>query len=99
MSDNIKELSIELDADTAQGTYSNLVVINHSATEFILDFVNVMPGVERAKVRSRIILAPEHAKRMFHALQDNIRKYDEKFVRKESESNEHPISFVPKGEA
>lgn len=99
MSDNIKELSIELDADTAQGTYSNLVVINHSATEFILDFVNVMPGVERAKVRSRVILAPEHAKRMLHALQDNIRKYDEKFVRKESESNEHPISFVPKGEA
>lgn len=99
MSANVKELSIELDADTAQGTYSNLVVINHSATEFIIDFVNVMPGVERAKVRSRIILAPEHARRMLHALQDNIRKYDENFVKKETESSEHPISFTPKGKA
>lgn len=99
MSDNVKEINIELDAETAQGTYSNLVIVNHSATEFVVDFVNIMPGIERAKVCSRIILAPEHAKRMLHALQDNIRKYEEQFVRNETEPHEHPISFVPKGEA
>lgn len=97
--DKTKQISLELDAETAQGIYSNMVIINHSASEFIVDFVNVMPGVERAKVRSRVILTPEHAKRMLYALQDNIRKYEEKFVRKEPETNEHQISFIPKGEA
>lgn len=97
--DKIKQISLELDAETAQGIYANMVIINHSATEFIVDFVNVMPGVEHAKVRSRMILAPEHAKRMLHALQDNIRKYEEKFGKRTSEPNEQPISFISKGEA
>src|SRR5690606_21188994 len=97
--DKIKQISLELDAETAQGIYANMVIINHSATEFIIDFVNVMPGVEYAKVRSRMILAPEHAKRMLHALQDNIRKYEEKFRKRTSESNEQSISFISKEEA
>ena len=94
-----KQISLELDAETANGTYSNLVVINHSSSEFIIDFANVMPGVERAKIRSRIILTPEHAKRMLQALQENINKYEEKFVKKTSDTNEKQIRFIPKGEA
>ena len=70
------QLNIELTDDIAQGTYSNLAVITHSSAEFILDFVRIMPGIPKAKVKSRIILTPEHAKRLMGALQDNINKYE-----------------------
>lgn len=70
------QLSIELSEKTAQGIYSNLVVINHSATEFVVDFVSVMPGMPKGKVRSRIILTPEHAKRLLIALDENIHKFE-----------------------
>lgn len=70
------ELSIELDERTAHGVYSNLAVINHSSTEFIIDFVSVMPGVPKAKVQSRIVLTPEHAKRLLHALQENVQRFE-----------------------
>jgi len=70
------ELSIELNEQTAEGTYSNMAVITHSSTEFILDFVRVMPGMPKAKVKSRIILTPEHAKRLLGALQDNINRFE-----------------------
>ncbi|MDA3891535.1 MAG: DUF3467 domain-containing protein [Salinivirgaceae bacterium] len=79
MEDNAKksnQLNIELSEDVAQGVYSNLAVITHSSAEFVLDFVRIMPGVPKAKVKSRIILTPEHAKRLLGALQDNISKYE-----------------------
>jgi hypothetical protein len=70
------QISIELKEEVAQGTYSNLAIITHSSSEFILDFVRVVPGVPKAEVKSRIILTPEHAKRLLHALNDNIEKYE-----------------------
>ena len=73
---NIGQINIELSDETAQGIYSNLVVITHSSAEFILDFIRIMPGVPKAQVKSRIILTPEHAKRLMLALKDNIGKYE-----------------------
>jgi hypothetical protein len=70
------EINIELSEETAQGTYANLAIISHSNSEFVLDFVRLMPGVTKAKVQSRIILTPEHAKRLLAALQDNVLKYE-----------------------
>jgi hypothetical protein len=70
------QINIELKEDIAQGTYSNLAVITHSSSEFVIDFVRVMPGIPKAEVKSRIILTPEHAKRLLFALQDNIAKYE-----------------------
>ncbi len=73
---NIGQISIELNDEIAQGIYSNLAIITHSAAEFIIDFVRIMPGVPKAQVKSRIILTPEHAKRLMSALKDNIAKYE-----------------------
>ncbi len=70
------QINIELKEDIAQGTYSNLAIITHSSSEFVLDFVRVMPGIPKAEVKSRIILTPEHAKRLLHALTDNIEKFE-----------------------
>ncbi|MCX7986644.1 MAG: DUF3467 domain-containing protein [Bacteroidales bacterium] len=70
------EIQIELKEDVAQGTYSNLAIITHSPSEFVIDFVRIMPGVPKADVKSRIILTPEHAKRLLYALKDNIAKYE-----------------------
>ena len=69
-------LDVELSADVAQGNYSNLAIISHSSSEFILDFATVLPGVEKAQVKSRIILTPEHAKRLLRSLQENIVRYE-----------------------
>ena len=68
------QINIELKEDVAQGVYSNLAIITHSTSEFVLDFVRVMPGIPKAEVKSRIILTPEHAKRLLLALKDNIAK-------------------------
>ena len=70
------QINIELKEDVAQGTYSNLAIITHSSSEFVLDFVRVMPGIPKAEVKSRVILTPEHAKRLLHALKDNVEKYE-----------------------
>jgi len=70
------KINIELKEDVAQGTYSNLAVITHSTSEFVIDFVRIMPGIPKAEVKSRVILTPEHAKRLMMALQDNIKKYE-----------------------
>ena len=70
------QINIELKEDVAQGTYANLAIITHSSSEFILDFVRAMPGIPKAEVKSRIILTPEHAKRLLNALQDNLSKYE-----------------------
>jgi hypothetical protein len=72
-----KQLEIELPSDEATGTYSNLVMITHSASEFILDFIAVMPGLPKSKVVKRIILTPDHAKRLSGALVDNLKRYEE----------------------
>src|SRR5882672_8204668 len=70
------QLNIELTEEVADGIYSNLAIITHSNSEFVLDFVKVMPGVPKAKVKARILLTPQHAKRLMAALQDNIQKYE-----------------------
>ena len=70
------QINIELKEDVAQGIYSNLAVITHSSSEFVIDFIRVMPGIPKADVKSRIVLTPEHAKRLMLALQDNIAKYE-----------------------
>ena len=73
---NEKELSIELKPDVAKGTYSNLAIITHSRSEFIIDFASMLPGLPKPEVNNRIIMNPEHAKRLLYALQDNISKYE-----------------------
>ncbi len=74
----VKNMGMELDLDeaVAQGNYSNLVIISHSTSEFILDFASILPGMPKAKVKSRIILTPEHAKRLLLSLQENITRYE-----------------------
>ncbi|MHA7112086.1 DUF3467 domain-containing protein [Sunxiuqinia elliptica] len=73
---NKNQINIELSEEVAQGTYSNLAIITHSSSEFVLDFVRIMPGVPKANVKSRVILTPEHAKRLLMALEDNVNKYE-----------------------
>lgn len=70
------QLNIELSEEVAEGIYSNLAIISHSTSEFVVDFIRMMPGTPKANVKSRIILTPEHAKRLLMALQDNIAKYE-----------------------
>lgn len=70
------QLSIELSEAVADGIYSNLAIITHSNAEFVIDFVRVMPGVPKAKVKSRIVLTPQHAKRLMRALADNVSKFE-----------------------
>ena len=69
-------LNIELSEEVAEGTYSNIAIINQSPSEFVVDFIQMMPGVPKAKVKSRIILTPQHAKRLMKALNDNISKFE-----------------------
>lgn len=73
---NPNQINIELTEDVADGIYSNLAIITHSNAEFVIDFVRVMPGVPKAKVKSRILLTPQHAKRLMKALGENITKYE-----------------------
>ncbi len=73
---NKNQLNIELNDEIAQGTYSNLAVITHSTSEFVLDFIRVMPGMPKAQVKSRVILTPEHAKSLMLALKDNINRFE-----------------------
>lgn len=73
---NNNQLNIELTEEIAEGIYSNLAIITHSNAEFVVDFVKVMPGVPKARVKSRIVLTPQHAKRLLSALADNVGKYE-----------------------
>ncbi len=70
------QLNIEISEEVAEGTYANLAIITHSHAEFVIDFVNVMPGTPKSKVKSRIILTPQHAKRFMKAINENIQKYE-----------------------
>ncbi len=74
---NQHQLQIELSEEMAEGIYSNLAIITHSNSEFVIDFIRVMPGVPKAKVKSRIVLTPDHAKRLLMALNDNINKFED----------------------
>lgn len=96
---NENQLQIELKEEIAQGIYSNLAVITHSSSEFIVDFIRVVPGVPKAGVQSRVILAPEHAKRLMRALEENIAKYERVFgpIRLSEEEGRSPMSI--RGEA
>ena len=73
---NDNQLNIELSEEIADGTYSNLAIITHSNSEFVVDFIKVMPGVPKAKVKARIVLTPQHAKRLMSALAENISKFE-----------------------
>ena len=73
------QLQIELPQDVAQGEYANFAIITHSSSDFVLDFARILPGVPKATVKSRVILAPEHAKRLLMALKDNIVRYENAF--------------------
>ncbi len=70
------QINIELSEDVAEGQYANLAIITHSNSEFVIDYVKIMPGTPKAKVKSRVILTPQHAKRLLKALNDNIEKYE-----------------------
>ncbi len=97
---NKNKIDIELDNETIDGVYSNLVVINHSASEFVLDFVIIVPGSPKAKVKSRVILTPEHAKRLNIALNENILRFEQSSGEIKLKENKNiPINFGPKGEA
>lgn len=101
MSEEKKQnIDIEINDQVAEGIYSNLAVINHSPTEFVVDFIQMMPGVPKAKVKSRIILTPQHAKRLVHALNENVRRYEVQFGEvKDHQSTAMPFNFGPPGEA
>lgn len=89
-----QQLNIELSEDMADGQYANLAVITHSFAEFVIDFVNVMPNVPKAKVKSRIVMTPQHAKRLMRALVDNIKRYEAaQGVIKDMEQINLPFNF------
>ncbi len=77
--DDKKQLNLDLKPEVAQGTYSNLAIITHSRSEFILDFAAMLPGLTKPEVRSRILMTPEHCKRLLHALTDNMGRYEAQF--------------------
>ena len=86
------QLHIDLPQEVAQGIYSNFAIISHSSSEFIVDFARMLPGVPKATVASRVILTPEHAKRLLHALQDNIVKYEREYGRIEFPNQSRTIA-------
>lgn len=94
------QINIELDEKTAEGIYSNLAIINHSVTEFIVDFISIMPGTPKAKVKSRIILTPQHAKRLSKAIAENVKRFEKAHGEiKDYEQHPIPMNFGPTGEA
>ncbi|MFN3528756.1 MAG: DUF3467 domain-containing protein [Bacteroidia bacterium] len=82
------QINIELGEEVADGVYSNLAIITHSNAEFVVDFVRMMPGIPKARVKSRIILTPHHAKRLLAALADNVAKFEQ--VHGEIDINDRP---------
>ena len=97
-------IDLELDADVAQGHYSNLAIISHSPSEFIIDFATALPGLQKANVKSRIILTPEHAKRLLLSLQENITRYESNIAKIEIHrsapiSDDTIINMGPMGNA
>lgn len=93
--DKGQQINIELSEEVAEGEYVNLAMIAHSNSEFVIDFIKMMPGVPKAKVKSRIVITPEHAKRLLMALKDNIDKYEDAFgpVKQSDEMPKFPMNF------
>ncbi|ADR23003.1 hypothetical protein MATR_31480 [Marivirga tractuosa] len=89
------QINIELPDDVAEGVYANLAMVAHSNSEFVIDFIRLMPGVPKAKVKSRVVVTPEHAKRLLNALKDNISKYENNFgpIKQSEESPKFPMNF------
>jgi len=89
------QINIELSEEIAEGVYANLAMIAHSNSEFVIDFIRLMPGVPKAKVKSRVVITPEHAKRLCLALQDNINKYEKTFgpIKQVEDSPKFPMNF------
>ncbi|MBK6363121.1 MAG: DUF3467 domain-containing protein [Saprospiraceae bacterium] len=99
---NNNQINIELSEEISEGIYSNLAIISHSPSEFVLDFVRLVPNVPKAKVKSRIILSPPHAKRLLKALMDNVKRYEAQFGNIEDpEAGMHmpPMNFTPTAQA
>ncbi|HMT77824.1 MAG TPA: DUF3467 domain-containing protein [Saprospiraceae bacterium] len=99
---NENQLNIELNEEVGEGIYSNLAIITHSHSEFVLDFIRVMPNMPKAKVKSRIILTPHHAKRLLNALNDNIGRYEQAHgvIQDVEEQTILPLNFSsPKAQA
>ena len=92
-------IDVELDPEVAKGHYSNLAIISHSTSEFIIDFAAVLPGMPKASVHSRIILTPEHAKRLLLSLQDNVARYETNISRIELQQPHQHIGIKNHGEA
>ncbi|AWW30045.1 DUF3467 domain-containing protein [Echinicola strongylocentroti] len=90
-----QQINVELSDEVAEGIYANLAMIAHSNSEFVLDFIRLMPGVPKARVKSRIIMTPDHAKRLLTALKDNIEKYESAFGKIEAGNDvpEFPMNF------
>ena len=88
------QLNIEISEEVAEGSYANLAIITHSHAEFVIDFVNVMPGTPKSKVKSRIIFTPQHAKRFMKAMTENILKYEAlNGTIKDLEETQLPMNF------
>jgi len=88
-------LQLELSPDVAQGEYANFAIISHSPSEFVVDFARVLPGLPKAQVRSRVILAPEHAKRLLGALQENLMRYEHEFGTIKLNNKQEPRTISP----
>lgn len=88
-------INIELSENMAEGEYANLALIAHSNSEFVIDFIRMMPGMPKAKVKSRIVVTPEHAKRLLAALSENVERYEQSFghIKVHSDAPNYPISF------
>ncbi len=99
MTEQKTSIELDLDKDVAEGHYSNLVVITHSVSEFILDFAAMLPGMPKPKVVSRIILTPEHAKRLLLSLQDNVGRYEANVNKIELSAPRKPLGYKNLGEA
>ena len=98
---NQKQVNIELPEEIAEGIYSNLAIISHSHSEFVVDFIRLVPNVPKAKVKSRVILTPQHAKRFMKALQDNVRKFEGQFgpIKEPDQGPMPPMNFTPTAQA
>jgi hypothetical protein len=97
---NQQQINIELPEDQAEGIYSNLAIISHSPQEFVVDFIRIMPGLPKAKVKARIVITPEHAKRLMKALIENVKKYESQFGHiSDKEQPMMPMNFGPTAQA
>lgn len=85
------KLQVQIDEDVAQGIYSNLVLLNHTENEFILDFAFIQPANSRAKVRTRVISSPRHTKRLLQALQKNVERFEERFGSIDISAEDDPV--------